>query len=134
MAAERRTTLYLVMPFYRGVRLAQRLEASPPATLADLAQKQVVHGDIKLLDLGFAALSGLDEAEGAGSAARRDTWRRSLRGTDIVVEICSPTSKIPKERVCVVDCLVHPPLGRLLPPRGRSGSAATLAAGRGGSS
>jgi serine/threonine protein kinase len=87
---ERRSALYLVMPFYRGVTLVERLDTPPPATIAegvgvglalcdaieDLAQKQVVHadikpenifllssGEIKLLDLGLAAPPDLDDAE-----------------------------------------------------------------------
>ncbi|PPQ36611.1 hypothetical protein CH337_09705 [Rhodoblastus acidophilus] len=85
---ERRSCLYLVMPYYHGQTLEARLKETPPASLAegagvaaslcdaieDLARKQVVHrdikpenifllstGEIKLLDLGLAALPGLGE-------------------------------------------------------------------------
>ena len=87
---ERRTCLYLVMPYYRGATLEERLKTQPPASLAegvgialslcnaieDLAHRQIVHrdikpenifllatGEIKLLDLGLAALPGLDATE-----------------------------------------------------------------------
>lgn len=85
----RRSRLYLVMPYLRGRTLEERLQTAPPVSLAegvgvgisvceaisDLAQREVVHGDIKpenlfllqeggikLLDLGLASLAGLDAA------------------------------------------------------------------------
>ncbi|MDI9850130.1 protein kinase [Rhodoblastus sp. 17X3] len=90
LRAERRSSLYLVMPYYRGATLEDRLKTSPPVSIAegvgigislcdaieDLAKKQIVHrdikpenvflletGEIKLLDLGLAALPGLDDSE-----------------------------------------------------------------------
>ncbi|MBB4198840.1 hypothetical protein CCR94_09190 [Rhodoblastus sphagnicola] len=83
----RRSCLYLVMPYYHGQTLDARLKQAPPVSLAegagiaaslcdaveDLARRQVVHRDIKpeniflltsgaikLLDLGLAALPGLE--------------------------------------------------------------------------
>ena len=87
---ERRRSLYLVMPYYRGQTLEQRLLAPPPIGFAegvgiglklcraveDLLRLQVVHrdikpenvillsdGDLRLLDLGLAFLPGVDSAE-----------------------------------------------------------------------
>jgi hypothetical protein len=86
---ERRSRLYLVMPYYHGQTLDARLKEAPPVSLAegtgiaialcealdDLAHRQILHrdikpenifllgsGEVKLLDLGLAALPGLDEA------------------------------------------------------------------------
>ncbi len=88
---ERRRSLYLVMPYYPGQTLEQRLLAQPPIGFAegvgialklcqaveDLLRLQVVHrdikpeniillsdGDLRLLDLGLAFLPGVDSAEG----------------------------------------------------------------------
>jgi hypothetical protein len=88
---ERRRSLYLVMPYYPGQTLEQRLLAQPPVGFAegvgvglklcqaveDLLRLQVVHrdikpenvillsdGDLRLLDLGLAFLPGVDSAEG----------------------------------------------------------------------
>ena len=85
--APRRSQLYLVMPYLRGRTLEERLHTAPPVSLAegvgvgvsvceaiaDLARRDVVHGDIKpenlfltqdgalkLIDLGLASLAGLD--------------------------------------------------------------------------
>jgi hypothetical protein len=84
---ERRSSLYLVMPYYRGETLEQRLNRPPPLPLPDgvgialklceavqdLAAIQIVHRDlkpenimllpnnkVKLLDLGLAYLPGID--------------------------------------------------------------------------
>jgi serine/threonine protein kinase len=84
---ERRRSLYLVMPFYRGETLEARLHRAPPVGLPDgigialklcaavqgLAAIQVVHrdlkpdnvmllerGEVRLLDLGLAYLPGID--------------------------------------------------------------------------
>jgi serine/threonine protein phosphatase PrpC len=84
---ERRSSLYLVMPFYRGETLEARLNRPPVVSLPegagialklceavqDLAAIQIVHRDIKpdnimllanngvkLLDLGLAYLPGID--------------------------------------------------------------------------
>jgi len=88
---ERRRSLYLVMPYYRGVTLEERLLTPPPISfidgvgiglklcqaIEDLSRSQVVHrdikpenimlladGDLRLLDLGLAFLPGLDGAAG----------------------------------------------------------------------
>lgn len=85
---ERRSSLYLVIAYYRGTTLEQRLAARPPIAFAegigialklcqavdDLAALQVIHrdikpenvlvltnGDIRLLDLGMAYLPGIDD-------------------------------------------------------------------------
>jgi serine/threonine protein phosphatase PrpC len=87
---ERRSSLYLVMPFYRGDTLEARLSRPPPmpylqgvgiglklcAAVRDLAALQVIHrdlkpenvmllpdGEVKLLDLGLAFLPGIDEPD-----------------------------------------------------------------------
>jgi len=84
---DRRSSLYLVMPFYRGETLEHRLVRQPPMPLPDgigialklceavqdLAAIQIVHRDlkpenimllseneVKLLDLGLAYLPGID--------------------------------------------------------------------------
>jgi hypothetical protein len=89
---ERRSSLYLVMPFYRGETLEARLIRPPPITLPDgigialklceavqdLAAIQIVHrdlkpdnvmilenGEVKLLDLGLAYLPGIDLRDAA---------------------------------------------------------------------
>ena len=86
---ERRRSLYLVMPYYRGTTLEERLLAPPPVSfiegigiglklcqaVEDLARSQVIHrdikpenvmlladGDLRLLDLGLAFLPGLDSS------------------------------------------------------------------------
>ena len=86
---ERRRSLYLVMPYYRGATLEERLLAPPPVSFVegigiglklcqaveDLARSQVIHrdlkpenvmlladGDLRLLDLGLAFLPGLDSS------------------------------------------------------------------------
>ena len=88
--AERRSSLYLVLPYYRGETLEARLIRPPPiaylegvglalklcAAVSDLAVLQIVHrdlkpdnvlllpdGEIKLLDLGLAYLPGVDEPD-----------------------------------------------------------------------
>lgn len=90
LAPGRRSQLYLAMPYYRGQTLAERLRQTPPVGLQDgvdialklcdaidsLAAQQVIHRDIKpeniflcangevrLLDLGLAALPGLDDPQ-----------------------------------------------------------------------
>jgi hypothetical protein len=86
----RQTSLYLVMPFYRGETLEKRLLRSPRiglaegvgialklcAAVAELGRHDVIHRDIKpenimlpatgdvlLLDLGLAYLTGIDDSE-----------------------------------------------------------------------
>jgi len=86
---ERRRSLYLVMPYYRGATLEERLLAPPPVSfidgigiglklcqaVEDLARWQAIHrdikpenvmlladGDLRLLDLGLAFLPGLDSS------------------------------------------------------------------------
>jgi hypothetical protein len=88
--AERRSSLYLVLPYYRGETLEARLTRPPPmpylegiglalklcAAVQDLAAYQIVHrdlkpdnvlllsgGEIKLIDLGMAYLPGVDEPD-----------------------------------------------------------------------
>jgi hypothetical protein len=88
--AERRSSLYLVLPYYRGETLEARLTRPPPmsyldgiglalklcAAVEDLAAYQIVHrdlkpdnvlllsaGEIKLIDLGMAYLPGVDEPD-----------------------------------------------------------------------
>ncbi len=91
LPAERRSSLYLVMPLYRGESLERRLSRPPPMGLPegmgialklceavqDLAAIQIIHRDIKpenvmlldehgevrLLDLGLAYLPGIDTSE-----------------------------------------------------------------------
>lgn len=90
IAPERRSSLYLVLPYYRGETLEARLSRPDPvaylegvglalklcAAVQDLAALQVVHrdlkpenilllpgGEIKLLDLGLAYLPGVDEPD-----------------------------------------------------------------------
>lgn len=99
LPAERRSSLYLVMAYYRGPTLEQRLLARTPVSFAegigialklcqaveDLAALQVIHrdikpenvlvlknGDIRLLDLGLAYLPGLDDdhEDGLGGTTR----------------------------------------------------------------
>ncbi len=87
---ERRSSLYLVLPYYRGETLEARLSRTDPiaylegvglalklcAAVQDLAALQIVHrdlkpenilllpdGEIKLLDLGLAYLPGVDEPD-----------------------------------------------------------------------
>jgi Protein kinase domain/Protein phosphatase 2C len=90
VAPERRSSLYLVLPYYRGETLETRLSRTDPigylegvglalrlcAAVQDLAALQIVHrdlkpenilllpgGEIKLLDLGLAYLPGVDEPD-----------------------------------------------------------------------
>ena len=90
ISPERRSSLYLVLPYYRGETLEARLTRPPPipylegvglalklcAVVQELAAFQVVHrdlkpenvlllpdGEIKLLDLGLAYLPGVDEPD-----------------------------------------------------------------------
>lgn len=90
VAPERRSSLYLVLPYYRGETLEARLSRADPigyfegvglalklcAAVQDLAALQIIHrdlkpenilllpdGDIKLLDLGLAYLPGVDEPD-----------------------------------------------------------------------
>jgi hypothetical protein len=90
LPAERRSSLYLVMPFYRGETLEARLNRTPQISLPDgigialklceavqdLSAIQIIHRDIKpdnimllenkgvkLLDLGLAYLPGIDQQE-----------------------------------------------------------------------
>jgi serine/threonine protein phosphatase PrpC len=87
VSPERRSSLYLVMPFYPGETLEKRIGRKPPLTVAEgvgiafalckaiqnLAAIQVIHrdlkpdniilssdGEVRLLDLGFAYLPGID--------------------------------------------------------------------------
>jgi serine/threonine protein kinase len=87
---ERRSSLYLVMPYYRGETLEERLLRSPQlghleviaialklcAAVQDLAALQVVHrdlkpenvillpdGEVRLIDLGLAYLPGIDDPD-----------------------------------------------------------------------
>lgn len=97
LAADRRTSLYLVMPFYKGESLAKRVIRKPPpgivesidivlklcAGVQSLLNQQIVHRDIKpenvvlsanggvtLLDLGMAYLPAIDgpQDEGIGGS------------------------------------------------------------------
>jgi serine/threonine protein phosphatase PrpC len=90
VAPERSSSLYLVLPYYRGETLEARLSRMDPvaylegvglalklcAAVQDLAALQIIHrdlkpenilllpdGDIKLLDLGLAYLPGVDEPD-----------------------------------------------------------------------
>lgn len=90
LPAERRGSLYLVLPYYRGETLEARLLRTAPiaylegvglalklcAAVEDLAALQIIHrdlkpenilllanGEIKLLDLGLAYLPGVDEPD-----------------------------------------------------------------------
>lgn len=94
---DRRTSLYLVMPYYKGESLAQRIVRKPPLGIVEsidivlklcagaqsLLNQQVVHRDIKpenvmlspnggvvLLDLGMAYLPAIDglQDEGIGGS------------------------------------------------------------------
>jgi hypothetical protein len=88
---QRRRSLYLAMPYYRGTTLEERLRTPPPISftdgvgiglklcqaIEDLSRSQVVHrdikpenimlladGDLRLLDLGLVFLPGLDGSAG----------------------------------------------------------------------
>jgi serine/threonine protein phosphatase PrpC len=90
ISPERRSSLYLVLPYYRGETLEARLLRPPPipylegvglvlqlcSVVQELAAFQVIHrdlkpenvlllpeGEIKLLDLGLAYLPGVDEPD-----------------------------------------------------------------------
>jgi serine/threonine protein kinase len=90
ISPERRSGLYLVLPYYRGETLEARLLRPPPipylegvglvlqlcSVVQELAAFQVIHrdlkpenvlllpdGEIKLLDLGLAYLPGVDEPD-----------------------------------------------------------------------
>jgi serine/threonine protein phosphatase PrpC len=90
VSPERRSSLYLVLPYYRGETMEARISRPPPipylegvglalklcAVVQELAAFQVVHrdlkpenvlllpdGEIKLLDLGLAYLPGVDEPD-----------------------------------------------------------------------
>ncbi|HEX9591511.1 MAG TPA: protein kinase [Bradyrhizobium sp.] len=90
VAPERRSSLYLVLPYYHGETLEARLSRTDPiaylegvglalklcAAVQDLAALQIIHrdlkpenilllpdGEIKLLDLGLAYLPGVDEPD-----------------------------------------------------------------------
>jgi hypothetical protein len=90
ISPERRSSLYLALPYYRGETLEARLARPPPvpylegvgvalklcAVVQELAAFQVIHrdlkpenvlllpdGGIKLLDLGLAYLPGVDEPD-----------------------------------------------------------------------
>jgi serine/threonine protein phosphatase PrpC len=90
VSPERRSSLYLVLPYYRGETMEARLLRPPPipylegvglalklcAVVQELAAYQVIHrdlkpenvlllpdGEIKLLDLGLAYLPGVDEPD-----------------------------------------------------------------------
>ena len=92
LSPERRSSLYLVMPLYKGETLEKRLNCAPLMTLPDgvgialklcdavqdLAAIEIIHRDLKpenimllpgnevrLLDLGLAYLPGIDMAEAA---------------------------------------------------------------------
>lgn len=99
LPAGRQSSLYLVMPFYRGETLETRLKRPPKAALGEgigialklcaavteLGRRDIIHRDIKpenvmltvggevvLLDLGLAYLTGLDDAgiDNAGGTTR----------------------------------------------------------------
>jgi serine/threonine protein phosphatase PrpC len=88
--AERRSSLYLVLPYYRGETIEARVQRPPPISyldgigialklcvaVRDLDRLQIIHrdlkpenvvllpnGDIKLIDLGLAYLPGIDEPD-----------------------------------------------------------------------
>jgi serine/threonine protein phosphatase PrpC len=97
LPADRATSLYLVMPYYEGESLAERIARKPPLSIVEsidvvlklcagtqsLLNQQIVHRDIKpenvmlssnggvtLLDLGMAYLPAIDGpyAEGIGGS------------------------------------------------------------------
>jgi serine/threonine protein kinase len=107
---ERRRSLYLVMPYYCGATLEERLLAPPPVSfidgigiglklceaVEDLARSQVIHrdikpenvmllvdGDLRLLDLGLAFLPGWIVRRATSSAARRDIRLRNCSGASM---------------------------------------------------